>query len=384
MSNDQPGANSNCNEEPVRRLLDCTNGVQSGPARRGRPSMPIVCRPSGTSPQEGSDVSVDGVTERVGENHDPNTDTRQKGPQRRFWVFTSNTAEDPKLLQVISVGLEAFDSSVRYIVFQKERGEKESREHFQGYVEFTKTYRLNEVRKRISATAHFEPRRGSATQAIAYCRKEDTRIDGPWEFGVRSKGQGTRSDLIALRDAIEKGKKRKELYESHTVTMVKYPKFYDGYRLALQEEGWRRVECIMLIGETGTGKTRWVYDNWLVKGLWRLPMVTSGLWFDTYDRETHVLLDDFAGAASKVSLSSLLQILDGYWIKVPIKGGFTWWGPTHIAVTTNVEVKDWYKWDRRAHQYMCLARRFTKIVQFHGQDVTEYVSSEYFHADDIE
>lgn len=167
--------------------------------------------------------------------------------------------------------------------------------------------------------------------------------------------------------------------------MGKFPKFYDTCRLAQMEEGWREVECIMLIGETGTGKTRWVYDNWAKEAFWRLPMVTSGLWFDTYDGQTHTLLDDFAGAASKVTLSSLLQILDGYFIKVPIKGGFTWWGPSHIAVTTNLEPKDWYKWEGRRSQYLALARRFTKIMQFFvAEDTFTYTSDEYFHIDDIE
>jgi len=279
--------------------------------------------------------------------------------------------------------LAAFDGAVRYIVFQKERAAT-GHVHYQGYVEFKKAHRLNGVRRLVSRNAHFEPRRGTPAEAIAYCKKEDTRLEGPWEFGEASKGQGQRSDIIAFRDAIKEGKRRRELYEENPLMMAKYHKFYQGYRAALQTEGWRKVEVILLVGNTGTGKTRWVYDNWLALGLWRLPMVTSGLWFDTYDGQTHTLLDDFAGAASKVSLSSLLQILDGYFVKVPTKGSFTWWGPTHIAVTCNIEPRGWYKWAKRAHQYLALARRFTKIMQFVDDEVVCYTSNEYFNITDIE
>lgn len=307
---------------------------------------------------------------------------KAKGPQRRFWCFTSNDTEtDQPFLEAIKGGLGTLERHVRYIVFQKERAQT-GKTHYQGYVEFKKSHRLNGVRDIIASNAHFEPRIGTAAEAIAYCKKDDTRIEGPWEAGEASKGAGTRTDLGVFRDAIKDGGRRALLYEQYPGMMARYPKFYEGYRMTLQPEGWRKVTCILLIGDTGTGKTRYIYDNWL--GFWRLPMITTGLWFDTYDGHTHALIDDFAGAASKVSLVSLLQILDGYFIKVPIKHGFTWWGPTHIAVTTNLEPRTWYQWKGREHQYMALARRFTNIMQFTVEDgVIMYSSEEYFHADDI-
>ena len=375
------------NARSMHTLLDESDGVQSGTTGWGRRTPMRTMSRQSRIVQEASKVLVresGGAEEQ--ENRDPQEGSaqREQGPQRRHWVFTSCDAEDPQLLRCIEVGLEAFGSAVRYIVFQKERAETGTI-HYQGYVEFKRSYRLKRVRTLVSRNAHFEPRRGSGPEAAAYCKKAESRVEGPWEFGTPSQGQGARSDLCAFKDAIKDGKRRRDLLEEFPTVMGKFPKFYDTCRLAQMEEGWREVECIMLIGETGTGKTRWVYDNWAKEAFWRLPMVTSGLWFDTYDGQTHTLLDDFAGAASKVTLSSLLQILDGYFIKVPIKGGFTWWGPSHIAVTTNLEPKDWYKWEGRRSQYLALARRFTKIMQFFvAEDTFTYTSDEYFHIDDIE
>ena len=36
--------------------------------------------------------------------------------------------------------------------------------------------------------AHFEPRRGTRDQARDYCRKAETKVDGPWEHGAFGAG----------------------------------------------------------------------------------------------------------------------------------------------------------------------------------------------------
>ncbi len=327
------------------------------------------------------------LVSRGKENREPNvprrTVHRRRGQQRRHWVFTSHSTEEGKLFQAITGGLGALDVSVRYIIFQKEKGATGGNEHFQGYVEFSRGYRLNQVRRLIDNGAHFEPRRGTQEEAIAYCRKPDTRIEGPWSFGEPSKGKGSRTDLESFRDAIKSGKRKKDLYESHPQQIARYPKFYEGFRDVLQEEGWREIEVILLVGETGLGKTRWVYKNWNKGSFWRLPIVFTTMWFDGYDGQEYALIDEFAGRFSKVSLTVLLQILDGYFVKTPIKHGFTWFGPKHIAVTTNLEPHKWYNWKGRETQYMALARRFTKIMQFVNEDVFEYTHQEYFNKDDV-
>ncbi len=233
-----------------------------------------------------------------------------------------------------------------------------------------------------SATAHWERRRGSAKQAISYCSKAATREKGPFEFGEPAQ-QGKRNDIEALRLDIQGGIIRKEvLLEDHANVMCKYPRFYSQCVDTYFKDGWRDVECILLVGKTGLGKTRWVYDNWLSKSFWRLPAVTTSCWFDGYQGQTHVLLDDFAGAQSKISVSLLLQLLDGYSQRMPVKGGFCGWNPVHIAITSNLHPNLWYQWSTRMTQYKALERRFTVVKEFVRHDgvvsVKDIEPEEYF------
>ena len=48
---------------------------------------------------------------------------------------------------------------------------------------------------------HLEQARATRAKARDYCRKEDTRIDGPWEHGdFDAGGQGKRNDILTIWD----------------------------------------------------------------------------------------------------------------------------------------------------------------------------------------
>jgi len=71
-------------------------------------------------------------------------------------------------------------------------------------VSFKKTKRLAAMRKFDSA-AHWEVARGG-DRAIAYCMKEDTRVEGPYEFGVRPILRSEKLDWDIVRKNAEEGK----------------------------------------------------------------------------------------------------------------------------------------------------------------------------------
>jgi len=54
-------------------------------------------------------------------------------------------------------------------------------------------------------------------------------------------------------------------------------------------------------------------------------------WFDGYEGQRTVILDDFR--KNNMSFSLLLRLLDRYCITVPVKGGYTCWNPLTIIIT---------------------------------------------------
>jgi len=145
-------------------------------------------------------------------------------PQYRAWVFTLNNpdfaaADLPK------------HPDERYCSWQLE---EVACRHIQGYVELTKPRTLVNVKRWLPA-AHFEPRRGSAEQARDYSQKVESRIEGPFERGTFSPGQGSRNDLEAVKAAIIAGATRRELLDNYSEAVAKYPRFVSEYSKVVRE-----------------------------------------------------------------------------------------------------------------------------------------------------
>ncbi len=265
-------------------------------------------------------------------------------------------------------GLLFFDSEkMEYLVYQEEQGES-GNYHLQGYCEFTEQLRLNAVKDLLGgATVHIERRRGSQAQAIAYCKKEDSRVahTEPYEYG-EPRLQGKRMDLEGFKGAVMGGSRMRELLDDHWGVVARYPKFYQTLTLLNRPKRTTDLVVSLLIGGTGLGKTRHVMEKYEGSDDFYIGALDNGtMWFDSYDGQSVVLLDDFSGASSHFPLCSLLRLLDRYPLLVPTKGGHTWWLPNEVFVTTNLLPKLWYKWENRGEQYKALARRFHKVSEYY-------------------
>jgi len=256
--------------------------------------------------------------------------------QTKFWLFTQfNINEIPRY----------HGGRMHYLVYQREVCPETGRMHFQGYCEFRSNQRLEAVR-RLFPGAHLERRYGTQEQAIAYCTKDETRAPGstPIICGVPTlANQGARNDLLLVKNDIESGCSMMEVFEKHFNASCKYHKFFEKYKSMLINRDYiplfRTVHVMVLWGDTGIGKTRKAYD--LCPDLFKMPFGDSGtLWFDGYAFETTILLDEFYG---QVKLSFFLQLLDGYPLRLPIKGSHTYAAWTKVIITSNVPPDQWYK-----------------------------------------
>lgn len=311
-----------------------------------------------------------------------------RGPKRKAWFGTINNPKKDSTLSRLKEDA-TLPEGVSYIAFQLEKGE-EGTPHYQVYIELVTGRHIAWLHTNIERAARWAPRLGTAVQASLYCTKDDTRVEGPWIIGKISKGAGSRTDIVDFKDAIRSGKRKRDLWETHTVQMCKYRHMYDEYRRCHRPVRTVDLTVALLVGDTGTGKTYTVYDNWLkTESFWTLPLSARSMWFDGYDGEKNVLLDDFAGKRSKVPLHILLQLLHEYVPQVEVKGSFVWWHLENIAITSNFHPREWYDWNGREKQYACLCRRLHCIRIFEeGEEArdleTDLEREEYFAQRDFE
>jgi len=201
--------------------------------------------------------------------------------------------------------------------------------------------------------------------------KDETRKDGcqPVEIGKFSTSD--RSDLTAMYQMAVKGKSERDIAESFSSSFVRWNRGVKCIKAFYLPPREVEPQVSLLIGPPGTGKTFVVHQS--SDDLYRTPLGAGIEWFDGMDQNPDILFDDFAGKMSKAPLSSLLQVLDVYPLRVPTKGSFTALTARRIFITTNIHPRDWYDWTTRGQQWFALVRRFTHVFEFKVRGVAPSV-----------
>lgn len=224
-------------------------------------------------------------------------------------------------------------------------------QHFQGYVEFSSQMRFKRVKRLLGDRVHLETSRGTAQQNKTYCTKTSTRAPGaiPVEFGnMGVVSQGERNDLLAVKAMVDEGKEDKELWESHFVPMVKYNKGITMYRSVKTVKRNFPTEVHVLIGPTGTGKSRWCYENY-ANAYWK----TASKWWCGYNACASVVCDDFYGW---LPYHETLRLCDRYPMMVETKGGHMEFVAKTICFSSNRLPDKWWK-DYSGSKFAPFARR---------------------------
>lgn len=291
-------------------------------------------------------------------------------PRGRYWCFTLN---NPTAEELEALGKAVRDSEAcTYLGYGREVGECGT-PHLQGYVEFSAKLRLGGVRKFNGfGRMHLELRKGTQKEAIDYCQKDSSDSNPYISFGkpVVSK-QGRRSDLLSIQEDIQAGKSDEYIADTYFGTWVNARKSLQAYRALKNKRSARDIRVMVLIGAPGTGKTRLVFEH--EPDLFISP--TDNLqWFDGYDGEQALLIDDYRGAGD---YSFLLRLLDRYPVQLPCKGSFTPLGATRIYITSNMDPTDW-----APDHYEALSRRIHYVkrmmipLDFENRELVEQIWGE--------
>lgn len=175
-----------------------------------------------------------------------------------------------------------------------------------------------------------------------YCLKDDYvkdgsfRLDGPWEVGTFYEKHNNAKAWAAIRDEVKGGKGIKDLVEKFPAQVFMYHKGIQAIKMMLEKPRDYKTWVQVFVGPPGTGKSltaRRTYPD----AYWKQP---DSIWFDGYEGEKAVVLDDFYGS---LPWSTMLQLCDRYACKVQIKGTTANFVPHNLIITSNKMPYEWYR-----------------------------------------
>jgi len=226
----------------------------------------------------------------------------------------------------------------------------------------------------------FKVRHGTQEEARKYCMKgeqphqewEKEQWRGPrWGLAARfveygelaaQPQPGKRNDLHALYQLAKDGASVNELMDADFEAYNKCYKVLERVVLSHAPVRTTPRKVILFYGRPGIGKTRWVFKNFAQKDIWEQPVLNTESWMDGYDGQKVALFDEFEGS---VTLNVALKLFDPWYCrKVPVKGGFVWFNPDIIVITTNTHPSKWYDYTsnrkEKANKEQALRDRFIR------------------------
>lgn len=268
----------------------------------------------------------------------------QSQNRSRHWCLTINNpdfeAEDYYDAQLMDYFIAGF-----------ERAPKTRTIHYQSYVCWKKRMSFNQTKKYFPE-AHIERMRGTCTQAITYCKKDDD-----WEaFGIEpiTPAASAADDMQARWDnayALAKEGKFEEIPKDMLIM------YYHAFKRIFQDNPPKvaALDCvcgIWISGPTGAGKSHRarqldpkLFDKQINK------------WWDGYLGEDTVLLDDLDDSHAKWIPHFLKRWADKYPFPAEIKGTTVRIRPKRIIVTSQYTPSDVFD----GRHLAAINRRFTHI-----------------------
>jgi len=277
------------------------------------------------------------------------------------WCFTWNTASPERSLDVgvyIAQLVECFSVPVLpggfgYLVFQRERGEHGT-DHVQGYAQFSTRRSFKQAKESLNTYfdgCHLEKAKGSPEQNRDYCTKEDTRIEGPWEFGNISK-PGKRNDLKDFIDALPLSDE--QIFELFPHIMARYPNFVRTAKrrcrrlesVCYEPRGQWQLDLISYCNAPSHPReVRWYYDqtgnsgkSYFCRNFGVGYVVTGGKHADiyyAYNYEPYVFFDWPRSSEDQFPYGVVEAFKNGYFLSTKYESAAVTFQPPIVIVFSN-------------------------------------------------
>ena len=256
----------------------------------------------------------------------------------RTWTFTLNNYVDASIPQILA-------SNPKYCVIGKEVGASGT-QHLQGYIVFEHKKSLKQLQLLIPR-GHMEISKGTAQENFVYCSKDGDFV----EHGVRpltSKEKGSKAAAVHAEHW--------ELARQGDFLLLPPAQIktweYIHSKYGASPSDLPVLKNIWIHGVTGCGKSSLVRK--IPQDFYSKPM---SKWWDGYDGEEVVVLDDFAPEHGKF-LGYFLKIwADHYVFNAEVKGGMLKIRPKHVVITSQYTLATCFE---EPETCAALARRFTE------------------------
>ncbi len=309
--------------------------------------------------------------------------SKKQAPQRKEWMFTIYQGH----LTTESTTLDLWEADIRrsvpagvnYLVFQQEACPSTGRHHVQGFVAMSQQKRPTALAKlfKVHHNCFQSTNEGTPAQNRGYCTDGDKRLPAHdfFEHGDLPGGRGKRTDLDDMCDAI-KTQGLKRAIDAQPKVYLKYhggSKALDKHYKRQRTEGVQRnVTVFVAWGTPGSGKSYWA-NHFDEDNSFPLPVQTRDtgpVWFDGYDGERTLLIEDFD--PKTIPYRTLLRILDNYPLQVKVSGDFVPAEWDMVIITSNDSPNNWYTdtqdiWTDAFHSIPGpLERRIESIAAYTG------------------
>lgn len=296
-----------------------------------------------------------------------------KSVEVRNWTFTLFYLNESTPVSIENYKLfDSFMNSMyekgefKYCKYQLELCPTTKKLHIQGWLSFKRSYKIGHMKKLFNKKDHYEE--VNNVDAIdEYCCKSESWVE-PYRTVIGHKkltGQGRRSDLNKCKELLDSNQGLLSVFENNFADGVRYHRGFEKYlQLKLNQPRNWVMEVIVIIGPSGSGKSRSCYDN---EDSVFCPIITKDkIWFDNYNGETTVLLDD----VRTIDITFILQLCDRYPMRVECKGGSMNFCSKKIYITSNTHYEDWFPkknvFDDNSHNIKAFERRITKYINMYA------------------
>lgn len=266
-------------------------------------------------------------------------------------------------------------SPIEFTTGQLERGEGTGAIHWQFFTYFSKKKSLGGVKSALvewlgdyASSTHVERCRGTLDQCIAYVTKDATRIGLSFTYGTKPVVNRSGRELLAV---FRTGSNIDPSDPSWDDVLLRFSRS----RLAeLRSSVVPRARdssippvCEVHYGPPGSGKSKAVFQSFP-----SAYIKLSGKWWDHYDGQSTVILDDFDG--SFLSFGDFKRFIDRYPQFVEIKGGVIPLLATCWIITTNVYPSHW--WSKKVTGQdgrNAIWRRISRLVEYVAPQDSELI-----------